>query len=76
MKTLRALSQADVLEAGSSHIMSGGITTDGRRTVEGTIALDGYVLPKDPMKVFAAGQEHRVRCSCFLRQQCARPFPR
>ena len=60
LKTLRALSQADVLEAGSSDIVSGGITIDGRMTVEGTIAVDGYVLPKDPMKVFAAGQEHRV----------------
>ena len=60
VKTLRALSQADVLKAEFSDIMSGGITSDGRIMVEGNIAIDGYVFPKDPMKVFAAGDEHPV----------------
>ena len=72
VKTLRALSQADVLEAESSDLGSGGITMDGRITVEGNIAVDGYVLPKDPMKVFAAGGTPRRTAA---RQQCARPIP-
>ena len=53
LKDLRAVSTPDILKADPDYLDFANFMNLG-------ITIDGYVFPKKPAEVFAAGQEHRV----------------
>ena len=53
VRDLRAVSAADILAAEEPNFIAAPAPNLG-------VTVDGYVFPKQPAKVFAAGQQHRV----------------
>jgi para-nitrobenzyl esterase len=57
LNDLRAVSTADILRAEPDYVAASPYVPDLPNL---GITIDGYVFPKKPAEVFAAGQEHRV----------------
>lgn len=66
VKDLRAISAADILDAGPDYMTAPPPPYLG-------VTIDGYVVPKKPAEVFATGQEHRV--ALLLGNNAREPVP-